>query len=655
MGLLVLLTLLVLVTSVAVTRGVRSRAEAIVTGSLTFNAIVVFPIYGLGLLGRLDRLTLGVAVLLECAALLGIFGLREGRAGFRGLPRRFLELALLPVEGIRKSWQKRSLLTVGALLAAGLFPYMLLVAYLAPSFRDWDGVWYHESLVAFTIQNHGFRPEPLPLGLQVINGTQRLAEMTQVWFAIYGGRRVVDMANVFFMPLFAASMFVLVRRYTRDVVSAVAWSSAMLLLPGELRLIQSTLVDPQSAALLLAAAYFVTHPQLDRKNALWAILGMTLAVGAKVWSIVPVGLLSLFFLMRILGRFRQNGALATLGIIVVGLIGVLGMQATTYVRNLSNFKNPFWPMLAYDNPRLGIHWAGGVPLDLTKARGGVDINDTLPIFIKKMLAAPYVTMGPGHYWQVNDYGFAWAWVVLPVLAFAVLVLAVRWSTAFFAVTLRLRTRSPDDEAMSSAMMLAVVAAFSLYLSPAVFIARYHVASMGMLVACLSWMVSRWRTTRLSEDVALFAQIGSFMMAFWGPQSTRWVYLFEPRHIWHWMSTPYPRREMEDIGTPEVPHLLVSAVNLKTGLAREKEIKEGDVVAYDYIDYVSTLWNNDYSNKVLWVQSADPLTEAESKGAKWIYTRAGTTLSTQLTQAAARWEPVGPMEIESFGTVYRKKP
>ncbi len=655
MGLLVLLTLLVIATSVAVTSGVRSRSEAVITGSLAFNAIVVFPIYALGLTSHLDRLTLGVSVCLECAVLLGIHGLRHGEAGFRGLPRRILVLALLPLEGIRKTWQKRSLLVFGAILAAGLFPYMLLVAYLAPSFRDWDGAWYHESLVGFTIQNHGFKPEPLPLQLQVINGTQRLAEMTQVWFAMYGGRRVVDMANVFFMPLFAAGMFALVRRYTREVVSAVAWASAMLLMPGQLRLIQSSLVDPQSAALLLAAAYFVTHPQLDRKNGLWAILAMTLAVGAKVWSIVPVGLLSLIFLVRIVRQFRKNGGFATLGIVVVGVIGVVGMQATTYVRNLINFKNPFWPMLAYDNPKLGIHWAGGVNLDLSKARGGVDINDTFPIFVKKMLAAPYVTMGPGHYWQVNDYGFAWAWVVLPVLAFTVAVLSIRWLAALFAVTLRLRTRSPGDEAMSSAMMLAFVATISVYLSPAVFIARYHVASMGMLVACLAWMVSRWRTTRLSEDVALFAQIGSFMMAFWGPQSTRWIYLYEPRHIWHWITTPYPLRELEDIGTPEVPHLLVSPVSLVAGLAREKEIKAGDVVAYDYIDYVSTLWNNDYSNTVLWVHSADPLGEAESKGAKWIYTRGGTTLSTQLARAGAQWEPIGPMEIEAFGTVYRKKP
>ena len=63
-------------------------------------------------------------------------------------------------------------------------------------------------------------------------------------------------------------------------------------------------------------------------------------------------------------------------------------------------------MLKYDNPTLGIHWPGGVPLDFTKARGGVDINEPFLVFYRKMLAPPYSVMSPGHYWQVNDYGFA---------------------------------------------------------------------------------------------------------------------------------------------------------------------------------------------------------------------------------------------------------
>lgn len=656
MVLLIVLTLLVLVTSIAVTSSIASRAEAVIAGSLVFNALIIVPIYLLGLTSLLNRLSLGFFVIVECAVLLGLLALRNGPEPFRALPLRMLTLALLPAIAIRRTWQKRSLNTVAAVIAAGMLPYMLIVSYLAPAWRDWDGLWYHEPLIALTIQNHGFAPEPLPGGLQVINGVHRLCEMTQLWFGIYGGRRVIEMGNVFFMPLYAATVFALVRRYTKEVTSGVAWASAFVLLPGYLRLVQSTLVDPQACALLLAAAYYVTHPKLDRQNALLAILATTLAAGAKIWSIVPVGIFSVFLLVRLLRRTRKNGGLATAGLVSFGTLCVLGMQAITYVRNLILFKNPVWPMISYDNPKLKIHWAGGLPVDFDKARGGVDFNEPFDIFYKKMLAPPYSVISGGHYWQVNDYGFAWAWVVLPIFAVVVLVVCVRWLASFVATrVLRLRTPSPEDEALSSAMMLAVVASTSLYLSPAIYIARYHVASLGMLAGCLAWLVSRWRTTRLSDDAALFASLGSFIMMCWAPLKIHsFVYLYPPSQIVAWLKVPYPQRELQDIGTPEVPRMLVAPANTATANAREKELKRGDIFAFDYIDYYALLWNNDYSNKAMWLESTtDPLGEAERANAKWVYTRGGTMLFSQLS-ASTRWQLVGPLETENQGSVWRRK-
>ena len=655
MPLLVLLTTLVLVTSIAVTSSITSRAEAVVAGSLVFNAILIVPIYLLGLTGNLTRLSLGLFTFVECAALLGLLTLRNGHESFRALPLRMMTLAILPAIAIRRAWQARSLNTIAAFIAASMFPYMFLVSYLAPAWRDWDGLWYHEPLIGLTIQNHGFAPEPLPNGLQVINGVHRLGEMTQLWFGIYGGRRVIEMANVFFMPLYAASVFVLVRRYTKNVSSGVAWASAFVLFPGFLRLVQSSLVDPQACALLIAAAYYVTHPQLDRRNACLAILASTLAAGAKIWSIVPIGLLSVFLLVRLVRRFRTNGGLATAGLVGMGAFFVLGMQAITYVRNLILFKNPVWPMLSYDNPKLGIHWAGGIPLDLDKTRGGVDFNEPFAIFVKKMTAAPYSVISPGHYWQVNDYGFAWAWLVLPLFALVVLIVVVKWLSSFVAIRiLRMRTPGPADEATSGAMMLAVVAAASLYLSPALFIARYHVASLAMLAGCLAWLVSRWRTSRLSEDVALFASIGSFIFMCWAPTKHEFVYLYSGGQIVKWLKTPYPQRELEDIGTPEVPKLLIAGANTVTATAREKELRPGSVIAFDNIDYFALLWNNTYSNKVVWVSSHEPLAEAERANATWIYTRGGTTLFSQIVNSP-HWQLIGPLEAENQGSVWRRKP
>jgi hypothetical protein len=658
MALLVLLTLLVLVTSIAVTSAITSRAETVLAASLVFNAIIILPIYVLGLAGHLDRLTLGLSTSLESVGLLAIFASRNGGAAFfRTLPRRALTLALLPVIAIRRVWQERSFHTVTAIVALAAFPYMILVSYLAPAWRDWDGLWYHEPLIGLTIQNHGFAPEPLPGGLQVINGVHRLSEMTQLWFGIYGGRRVIEMANVFFMPLYAASVFVLVRRYSNSITSSVAWASALVLLPGYLRLVQTSLVDPHACALLIAAAYYVTHPKLDRQNALYAILGTTLAAGAKIWSIVPVGILSVFLLVRLLRRTRANGGAATAGLLGLGSVCVLGIQAITYVRNLILFKNPVWPMISYDNPKLGIHWAGGLPLDFQKTRGGVDFNEPFAVFYKKMLAPPYSVMGPGHYWQVNDYGFAWAWVVLPVFALVVFMIVVRWIRAFLAVrVLRLRPPGPADQPLSSAMMLAVVAATSLYLSPAIFIARYHVASLAMLAGCLAFVGSSRRSRRFSEDVALLASVGSIIFMAWAPIKIHsFVYLYEPAQIWKWLSTPYPRRELEDLSTPEVPKMLAAGANTTTALAREKELTKGTIIAFDYIDYFALLWNNDYSNKVMWLSSTeDPLGDAERGNAKWVYTRGGTKLFSQLS-ANTHWELIGPLEAESMGSVWRRLP
>jgi hypothetical protein len=657
MLLLVLLTSLLGLASIAATSGRKSRAEAVITTSLTWNALVAGPIYLLGLTDRLDRLGLGLFATGLAVLVLGLYVVRHRKRAPLALLRRTLSLALLPLEGIRRCWQRRSLVTVGAALALAMLPYMLLVAYLAPTWRDWDGLWYHESLTGFSIQNRGFSPVNLPPNLQVINGTQRLAEMTQLWFGIYGGRRVIDVANVLFMPMLAASMFALTRRYTREIVSGVAWAAALLLLPGHLRLVQSTMVDPQAAALLLAAAYFVTHPDLDLENALWGVLAMTLAVGAKIWHIVPIGLLSLFLLVRLIRRARANGSLKTAGVIALGTAGVIGMQATTYWRNWIHFKNPFWPMLGYDNPKLGIHWKGIVQLDVDKgARAGVDFNEPFPVFVEKMLAAPHKTMGPGHAWQVNDYGFAWAWVVLPLLAIVVAVLAIQWLSAFLAVSLGLRARGPADDLMASAAMLAFVATVSLVASPALFIARYHIASLGMLLGALAWFSSRLKSTRLSEDAALVAQLGSFLMAFWGPQtSTTWVYLYDLKHVARWIRTPYPDRELKDIGTKQTPKMGISPVNLETGRAREREVGRGDVVGFDRIDFVALLWNNDYSNRVVWLDSTDdPLGQAEEKNAVWVYTRGSTKLHSQVTEPGSGWELVGPLEAEAFGSVYRRK-
>lgn len=630
MGLLVLLTGLALFASAVVTRDTKSRAESIVATSLVWTALVVGPVYLLGLAGLLTRPLLAMAVAASSGGIVLHRAFRHGRASLAADARRLLTLARSPIDGIVTAAKRRSLVAVVATLALLAFPYLLFTAWVAPAYRDFDALWYHEPIVAFTIQNHGFAKIPLPSHLQVINGVPRLCEMTQLWFSIWAGRRLVDVANVAFMPLLAASMFALARRFSRDVLASLAWASALVLMPGFLRLVQSSMVDPESAALLLGAAYFVTHTELDHRRARYGALGLALAAGAKIWFVVPVGLLTLLLLARLLVARRRLDA-------AISALSVLAMLAVTYGRNWLLFGNPFWPMLRYDNATLGIHWKGELP---ASPSAPISFNEPFLVFYEKMLAKPYTADGAHHAWQIDDYGFAWSWVVLPLAVFSAVVAVVRWLWYELAARRGLPSSDEDLALGRSAAALAIVGGTSLYLTPAIHIARYHVASVAMLVACLTWIFPRLKRdgARLAEHAGVIAAFGSIMMIYWAPRRPPWVFVHEPAQLVQWLKAPPPP----------------SAVVERTALAREAEIGRDAVVAFEHINLTALLWNDRYSNRVVWLSSLYPLEEAERAGATWIYSRDGGVLDAGLKKSPS-WELVGPLEREPIiGKIWRRR-
>ena len=106
--------------------------------------------------------------------------------GNRALARAALAQARLPFDALHEALRARSFVLLGLLMSAALILWTAISSYYAPSWRQWDALWYHEPIVAFTIQNHGFAMVDLPRdGLQKINGYPRLCEMTQLWFVIF--------------------------------------------------------------------------------------------------------------------------------------------------------------------------------------------------------------------------------------------------------------------------------------------------------------------------------------------------------------------------------------------------------------------------------------------------------------------------------------
>jgi len=101
--------------------------------------------------------------------------------------------------------------------------------------------------------------------------------------------------------------------------------------------------------------------------------------------------------------------------------------------------------------------------------------------------------------------------------------------------------------------------------------------------------------------------------------------------------------------------MISPIMPAIGLLREEELTKGQIIGFDYLDFPGLLWNNDFSNKVVWLnEAADPLGQANRIGAVWVYTRGGTILHQQLIKPESGWQLIGTLESEGAGSVFRKR-
>jgi hypothetical protein len=638
LALLACLTLLKVVAAIALCpRGPRGRGEQAVEIGVAWTALVIGPIYALGLANLLTRWNLAIISTAVDAAAIAL-SLNWPR---RREPRDFLldlgQVFRTPWDALVVSLRSRSLLAVGIVVFYGLIAWMTLQAYLAPNYTDWDALWYHDPMIAFAIQNHGFRMVPLTTHLQTINGFQKVCEMTQLWFGIFVGRRLVDVTNIVTLPLMIAAMFAFARRFKADVATAIGWGVALALMPANVRLLQSTLVDPQAAGLLLAAAYFTTRPELALRPACFAIIALTLAVGAKTYFLVPVFFLSVILLVRLVRARRTLGGRTTALLIAGGTFSLLAMISFTHLRNWIHFGNPFWPVLSYDNEALNIHWKGWFKMRSENDDLLTSVDRTLPVgtLLDYMTAKPY-SVNDRHAWQVNDFGWGILWIVLPIGVLATFAALGKWLVGKIR-----RKPDPSRPLVGNAALLGVVALITFFSSTAHYIGRYHVAWMGMLIAVIVWLSSRTNAQRISDAAVVLVQLSGVTMAWWA--SPHWFVGFTT--MVHMLRTPATVREC----TPEFG----APVWMDTCLAREREVGDGTIVAFVTMHFVGLLFNNDYSNKVVWLQDEhDPLGEAERIGAQWVYTEPGQPLAIQLS-TSNRWKLIGPLEAQRFGSVYRR--
>jgi hypothetical protein len=632
-GWLVLVALTALAVFAAVAVGLRAapsgRAELAVVASLVFFALLGLPTLALGYADVLSRATVGGLVLATSAAAIGLAsrgcGFAEhGRATVRALG----SLLRLPLDAILEATRARSAVVLGLLWCTGLLALAFWLTYLAPS-ETWDGLFYHEPIVGFAIQNHGFSAVALPQhqAVQATNGYAKLGESVSLWFVVFTDKTFIELPNTLAAPALVFALYVVARR-AGDRLSALAWAPVLVLVPAVWTQLRTTYVDVEVAFFVVAAVHFATRPTFRIRDALLAGLAMTLFAGTKLSALAWAPPMVLLTCARTLVVHRRRWGAAWLAALSI-TTGVAGVTALTLVHDWRAFHDPIWPM-GYDNAALGIHWKG------LNTLAELAPHVSLANLVATKYGAPIGGMPDIH---DRDYGYAVPWIVVPFAALGVLRTIV-------GAARELRSRRLG--AAGNLLLVFVIGAFSVIVTPSIFPARYnvHIVAIAMVAATAGLSGARWLRAR--EGVLVAATAMSIVPLYW---TRGWYFGMTPKRMVALMSHSASERaymNSEDFDVPE-----------RVAKKREAELGPGDRVAFTGdVLCPGALWNDRFSNRIAMVPFDDArgfLARIDAYAPKWIVVAEKGAARQTLDHHPETWEYVGPGTAIDSTAMFRRRP
>jgi hypothetical protein len=597
--------------SVSVRAGYASRAEQAVATFGLWHGIIVLPILALGWINRLTPVTVGATVLLLSLAAIALsIPWRSSRAHVRNTITALGAMFRLPFDAIW--WARRSFVAVGLLATMGCLIWTALLSYVAPS-SAWDGIWYHEMIIGYAIQNRGFQVVDVPSWLQHVNGFPRVCESLNLWFVLFTDRRLIELPNsVMGVPLTLA-IYAIAHRYA-DRNAAMGWACAFLLMPGAVLQLASTYIDLHCIALFFGALLFCTKPRLRLRDAWMAGLWLGLLAGSKGLALAWVPLLGLVGLGRAVAQNARRRPWSLVCTTVGAMVLVFLIAAPFYLRNWFVFHNAIWPITLHSN-RFHIHWPG--PHDV------MEMNKPYKEMILTMLSAPV----PGHDWpdtRTWGYGLGIPWLVLPVGLLALLVAILKYVAYVLGLV-------PRDNRLENLLFVVFPMLMTIPMSPALWAARYNLHLPVMFILLVAWLFGT--RSLLQEAFTSIVVMTSLMMLWWA----------EPGWITHFSTALYLAHQSPR--DRAAFHSAEYSMARETALARDTELGRGDIAGYtNTVHFPGLLWNEWFSNRIEYFPpSGDPtqlIDRVEQSNAKWLAVGQGSAEWQVIATRTANWEQVG---------------
>jgi hypothetical protein len=609
----------------------EGRAETGVVWTLVFYALICGPVLALGHANLLRPALLAIASLITSAIAFAASAPRRDLAAHAIEVRRAaLAMARVPLDALRLAYEKKSFALLGLAAALATIVGTAWLTYLAPS-ESWDGFFYHEPIVGFAIQDHGFRVQSLPdnMVVQCANGYPRLCQSFALWFVIFTDKSLIELGNTLAAPGLMLVTFVIARRYCDDPVPLLGWSSALLLMPAMLTQTRTSMIDLQVAFFIIAAVHYATRPVLRTPDVIVSSLCMILIAGSKSTSLSLVPPLALVTYGRALSTQRRGHLGPTLAIVAAGSALIAATAAMTFVRNWIAFHNPLWPV-SYTNHALHIDWKGLATLDeLTHARP----------FLEMVRTKYHRPTGGVADIIARDYGYGVPWVVLP-LACVSLVAAV------LTAARRRVTKNPDAMTENLLLVALLGATFTIG-SPTLTIARFNAQVVAVAMIAITWAAGRLgKGTGLHEGAIASTLIMTIVPMFW----TDWLFGVDLPGIF-----ALARRSPAERATM---HFAPFQMPPEVARARERDLGPGDLLVFTQeMAFPGVLWNHSMSNRVEFVafKTAEGfVAELEQRRPKWVVVGGNSEARTLLARRPTEWELVG-LACRQDGTMaFRKK-
>jgi hypothetical protein len=569
------------------------RAERALACFLWFWALIVLPIFVLGYLGQLYPLTVALLSLAQVSAILAWCARAKGFGILGGELRQALaELLQLGPDALRLCARARSVALLGVVCAAAVLAFTLLLTYWAPADESWDGLYYHQPIVGFALQNHGFSVVELPNTLlaQTINGYPKLGEAFSLWFVLFTDKTLIEIGSSLAAPGLLLAIYTLARRYSSDAAACMGWSVVVLLMPAISSQLRTTMIDIELWLFVLAAVHFATRATLRPSHALLALLACALSLGTKSTSLALIPPILLVVCVRAL-RHGERARFAPA--LVAGLGLIASVAALTFGRNWRVFHNPFWPV-SYRSALLGVDFPGLATLR--------QVAPDTPFF--EFLRHAYEHPSGGvHDIIVRGYGYAIPWVVWPLGTVALLVCAL-------VVARGLVLRARDAEAENLALV-ALITLLPLALSPSLSNARYNLQAIVALLLAMVWLCQRWSAARFLEGALAASILLSLMSLVWS--DFLWGLNLNWRDV-----VALARHSKAERASMNFSKFQLSAY---TARQREAELGPGDLALFTReLTFIGLLWNDRFSNRVSYSATSDAsslLAEIRARRARWI--------------------------------------